>query len=380
MTNQGKLIHFEVEPVKHGDEADRNADIRFEDIPVECVCPFCREEVVTQVELESSWFTYFASFTLFLLFGWISCPILPLIWSLIQDSVHTCPRCLNKISRNRRFKCPSIKSEIMTLRCGSCAVVLTRKYVLTIVSIFLTIIVFTTLRTILRTYGLPDVEHGPPIENTWMMFIESCGVKSYLGNPIRAVKEFEDNYQYKTISWTGRVIKVQEGFWRKHFIYIGMNPPQVVTNTGTPVPDLGLTFNEELFPQISKIKAGDLIDFNATLVEFGKRGHPHFGQMWNFTKAEDELNIIDFLLPKQKSLLLMIPLIEMMNQLSDQLARPTSIQDGIQRLPEPLNDYDDGMNSDDRLLQVNVNIEREPGDLLEKKVLKSENERDPGNK
>ena len=139
MTNQGKLIHFEVEPVKHGEETDHNTDVRFEDVPVECICPFCKEEVVTQVELESSWFTYFSSVTLFLLFGWISCPVLPLIWSLIQDSVHTCPRCLNKISRNKRFKCPSIRSEIMTLRCGSCAVVLTRKYVLTIVLIFFTV-------------------------------------------------------------------------------------------------------------------------------------------------------------------------------------------------------------------------------------------------
>ncbi|KAJ1608943.1 putative signal peptide-containing protein [Cryptosporidium canis] len=327
MVAQGKLIHFEVEPVKHSEEVEENSNVKFEDIPVECTCPFCKEEIVTQVELENSWFTYFASLTLFLVIGWVSCPILPLIWTLIQDSVHTCPRCLNKISRNRRVKCPSIKSEIMTLKCGSCAVVLTRRYVVTIFLIFSTIIVFTTLRTLLKVYGLPDIEHGPQIDNTWMMFIESCGVKSYLGNPIRAVREFEDNYQYKTISWTGRVIKVQEGFWKKHFIYIGMNPPQIVSNSGSPIPDLGLTFSEELLPQISKIKPGDLLDFNATLVEFGKRGHPHFGQMWNFTKVDDELNMIDILLPKQKSLLLMIPLIEMMNQLSEQLSKPIDLDD-----------------------------------------------------
>ncbi|KAH8584200.1 lipopolysaccharide-induced transcription factor regulating tumor necrosis factor alpha [Cryptosporidium sp. chipmunk genotype I] len=327
MVAQGKLIHFEVEPVKHGEEIEENSNVKFEDIPVECTCPFCKEDIVTQVELESSWFTYFASVALFLVIGWISCPILPLIWTLIQDSVHTCPRCLNKISRNRRIKCPSIKSEIMTLKCGSCAVVLTRRYVITILLIFSTIIIFTTLRTLLKIYGLPDIEHGPPIDNTWMMFIESCGVKSYLGNPIRAVREFEDSYQYKTVSWTGRVIKVQEGFWKKHFIYIGMNPPQIVTNSGNPIPDLGLTFNENLLTQISKIKPGDLLDFNATLVEFGKRGHPHFGQMWNFTKLDDEFNMIDALLPKQKSLLLMIPLIEMMNQLSEQLSKPIGSDD-----------------------------------------------------
>ncbi|KAF7459271.1 LITAF-like zinc ribbon domain protein [Cryptosporidium felis] len=334
MATQGKLIHFEVEPVKHSDDVDENSNIKFEDTPVECTCPFCKEEIVTQVELESSWFTYLASLLLFLLIGWISCPILPLIWTLIQDSVHTCPRCLNKISRNRRIKCPSIKSEIMTLRCGSCAVVLTRRYVLTIILIFSTIFLFTALRTLLKVYGLPDIEHGPQIDNTWMMFIESCGVKSYLGNPIRAVKEFEDNYQYKTVSWTGRVIKVQEGFWRKHFIYIGMNPPQIVTNSGNPIPDLGLTFNEELLPQISKIKSGDLLDFNATLAEFGKRGHPHFGQMWNFTKVDDEFNMIDVLLPKQKSLLLMIPLIEMMNQLSEQLSKPINSEYEDKSLPD----------------------------------------------
>lgn len=334
MVAKGKLIHFEVEPVKHSEELEENSNVKFEDIPVECTCPFCKEEIVTQVELESSWFTYFTSVVLFLVIGWVSCPILPLIWTLIQDSVHTCPRCLNKISRNRRIKCPSIKSEIMTLKCGSCAVVLTRKYVITIFLIFSTIIVFTTLRTLLKVYGLPDIEHGPPIENTWLMFIESCGVKSYLGNPIRAVREFEDNYQYKTISWTGRVIKVQEGFWKKHFIYIGMNPPQIVTNSGNSIPDLGLTFSEELLPQISNIKPGDLLDFNATLVEFGKRGHPHFGQMWNFTKVDDELNMIDILLPKQKSLLLMIPLIEMMNQLSEQLSKPIG-PDDQDRLPSP---------------------------------------------
>ncbi|OII77743.1 hypothetical protein cand_015590 [Cryptosporidium andersoni] len=319
MKPAGKFIHFEVEPVKHEDIEDLNAEVKFEDSPVECTCPFCKEEVVTQVQLESSWFTYLMAFTLFLVLGWISCPVLPLFWSLLQDSVHTCPRCLNKICRNGRIKCPSIKSEVMTVRCGSCAVVLSRKYVFVILLILITVLGFTLLRTLLRLYGLPDVERGLPTEKTWLSFLENCGTRSYLGNPIRAIKEFEDHYQYRTVSWSGRIIKVQEGFWKKHFIYIGMDPPQITTTSGSPVPDLALAFNEILLPQVAQIKVGDLIEFEATLVEFGKRGHPHFGQMWNFTKVDDftALNIS----PRHKNMLLMIPLFEMMNQITDQLSK-----------------------------------------------------------
>jgi len=135
------------------------------------------------------------------------------------------------------------------------------------------------LRYYSQFVGLPDIEKGPRTDHTWDDFLEHCGVRSYLGNPIHAVTAFEEEYSHKTVVWEGRVKKVQEGFWSKNFMFIRMDPPQIIRDDFS---DLALIFDVSLNAKVSKVDVGDRIEFESTLLSFGRRGSPHFGVLWDF--------------------------------------------------------------------------------------------------
>lgn len=61
---------------------------------------------------------------------------------------------------------------------------------------------------------------GEPISSSWHDFQKDCGVRSFLGNPVRAGKRFEDAYLDKTVRWEGRMHHVQQGIFGKQFMYL----------------------------------------------------------------------------------------------------------------------------------------------------------------
>ena len=58
------------------------------------VCRFCNLEVVTYVEHEVNQFFGLVSLGTFLIFGFLSFVILPLVFFLTKNAVHRCSRCL----------------------------------------------------------------------------------------------------------------------------------------------------------------------------------------------------------------------------------------------------------------------------------------------
>ncbi|CAK0860936.1 unnamed protein product, partial [Prorocentrum cordatum] len=77
--------------------------------------------------------------------------VLPLLWPAFKDVVHHCPRCLNVITRKSRISVPTFRSEVMSFKVGSCAVVLARKYVAILLGLVLLIVAACVLRS---TVGL----------------------------------------------------------------------------------------------------------------------------------------------------------------------------------------------------------------------------------
>lgn len=256
---------------------------KFTHVPTHCICPWCSRSIVTQVEQHSTWVSVVVFLILFLLIHIFSFCVYPFISSFTQQFVHTCPRCSGEIYRSRQFELPSIRHEVITFRCGSCALVVSRKYVLGAFCCILLVCGASTLRWYTRTFGLPDIEEGPMIDATWIDYVRDCGTRSSLGNPLHAQAKFENNYYGKTVKWEGRLLEVKEGYFRKNFIFIVMDPHQFSSVT---IADLAMIYNGiKLDETVSELSVGDQLEFTATLLELGRRGRPHVGVLFSLNRT-----------------------------------------------------------------------------------------------
>merc|ERR1719253_286359 len=121
----------------------------------------------------------------------------------------------------------------------------------------------------------------------WEDFNKDCGFKSYLGNPIHVTVAFSDKYKSKTFRWRGKLHHVEEGFtllWfsQRGAVFACMDPPQLTSKR--VVPDLVLLYDdnaEKVAREAAKLKKDQLFDFEASMVEVGRRGAPHTMVLWD---------------------------------------------------------------------------------------------------
>uniref|UniRef100_A0A0G4IEH1 LITAF domain-containing protein n=1 Tax=Chromera velia CCMP2878 TaxID=1169474 RepID=A0A0G4IEH1_9ALVE len=270
--------------VERVEKEDVNQGVDFGDLPVQCKCPHCKRSITTHVDFENNVLTFTTAIACFCLLHWLSICILPFIWPLLQDSVHTCPQCLNTVTRQRRINLPSVREDVMTFRCGSCAMVLSRKYVLVFFVVLVLIVVFSILRWwLFHLAQNPQLLRGPTIDKKWDEFTESCGYRSYLGNPISSSRAFDRDFAGKTVEgWTGTVWSIHEGSWSTSQVYIRMWPSQYPRQDA---PDLRLFFGTELHEQIAEVQPGQWVSVDFTFLSLGRRGQPHIGNLWRLQRA-----------------------------------------------------------------------------------------------
>merc|ERR1719231_1791467 len=120
-------------------DEEESDEIVFDQTPVKVVCPHCGLTVITFIEHEASWVTYVAAIVLLMTLGWAALCVVPIVFPLFKDVVHHCPRCLNVLATRSRVAVQGMKSEVMSIRVGSCVVVLARKWVILLVSLMLLI-------------------------------------------------------------------------------------------------------------------------------------------------------------------------------------------------------------------------------------------------
>jgi len=190
--------------------------------------------------------------------------------------VHHCPRCLSVIETRSQISLPSVTEEVMTFRVGSCAMVLSRRYVLLFVALVMLIVGGYHLRTAGLAVEAAEVPPGDPSNKTWAQFQQDCGFRSSLGNPIRASAAFERDYHHRLFAWAGRVLKVNAGFnllvWQQpSFVLVRMDPPQFQYRDQA---DLVLSFGVKFQQTVNELHEGDHLSFNATMLALGKRGAP----------------------------------------------------------------------------------------------------------
>eukprot|EP00923_Selenidium_pygospionis_P001806 GHVN01002669.1.p1 GENE.GHVN01002669.1~~GHVN01002669.1.p1 ORF type:complete len:188 (+),score=19.60 GHVN01002669.1:137-700(+) len=155
--------------------SDPNSDVEFNDLPVDAQCPYCRKPVVTLVEYKSSCLTWTLAFIVLIILGWISFFVLPFVWPLLQDSCHQCSQCGNQLSRKHRISLPKVSNSVVTMRCGTCAVVLSLRWAMVVAAMFSFIAMAYIGRYYVRYVGIPDVPKGPLTDQTWAEYLTQCG-------------------------------------------------------------------------------------------------------------------------------------------------------------------------------------------------------------
>jgi len=61
--------------------------------PTRCVCPNCRQEVVSRIDYEPGMMTWCLSGFLCLIGCWLGCCMIPFCIDDCKDTIHTCPQC-----------------------------------------------------------------------------------------------------------------------------------------------------------------------------------------------------------------------------------------------------------------------------------------------
>jgi len=279
------LIEFSTEA-----REDPNEGLEFGGLPTHCVCPHCERSVITFLDHEASWVTWLLAFIVWFSLGWMALWVLPLLWPAFKDVVHHCPRCLNVIEKVSRIKLPTFRSEVMTIKIGSCAVVLARKYVMIAAGLIAVILTVCVLRyTIPLTAKVPGhtIPKGPPSLLTWEDFLSDCGPRHSLRHRTSTARSFEEKFRRRTLKWQGEVVVIREGLEvfmikTKSTMAVRMYPQRYPRRDQ---PDIEILFAEDRNKEVAVLNPGDWIEFEATMLQHGHRGDPEVMMLWHVAIA-----------------------------------------------------------------------------------------------
>jgi len=271
---------------------DVNEKVKWDDCePTVCHCPHCNVEVTTFLEYKPSWITYLLAISTWVLFGWLAICFIPIIFPAFKDVIHHCPNCLNVLHRQSRVQMPRFQSEIMTLKFGSCAMVLSMKYLIIFVLVVFVIVLFQFLRGY-EGFEPMDIEPGPVSKLTWENYLEDCTIRgsgrsNNLASLSRIYQVFERKYRRRTFLWEGEVLSVREGFDFAFFRTNNMILVRGVPSLYLPmIPDMILMFSPELNDKVAPLLPPAFIRFNATLVGLGRRGTAHILKLWDLWELD----------------------------------------------------------------------------------------------
>jgi hypothetical protein len=126
------------------------------------------------VSLESSTYTYIFGFLTVILLNWWSLMFLPIVVMISKSIVHRCGKCHFKLETLNPFNLPSLKDEVMTLKCGECIVVISRTYFYVVGAILLVGVIYLKLDA--WANAEPRIEVIKKIPATWDEYVNDCGM------------------------------------------------------------------------------------------------------------------------------------------------------------------------------------------------------------
>lgn len=165
-------------------------------------CHECQTRVPTYQQSESTLYTVLLSAVVFAIFQIWSLFLLPIFIPLTRSITTRCIKCDEALHTMPPYGVEILKDEIITLSCGKCAVVLSRKYLLAL---------FTVLSCgLIMFWVISEPGINKPkvyINNTWPEFVRNCGTEVLMRNSVTATTNFENIYEDRTVSWEGYLMK-----------------------------------------------------------------------------------------------------------------------------------------------------------------------------
>ena len=215
--------------------------------------------------------------------------LLPFVIPLSKAIVLRCPRCDSKLEVRQPFGLFSLKDEVMTIKCGECALVISRSYLLSAVAIISCVLFYVWAST-------EAVVHKRIfIESTWPEYVNECGGEVLLKNTIRVTDTFNRKYEGKSISWDGYLMRASESYgWFRGdhavVILVKMQPSESDIHA-----DLILSMDDDDFrastSALASLDRGNRFKFNATFVSVGNEQQLHHLHAHSIEKIEGYLEI-----------------------------------------------------------------------------------------
>eukprot|EP00916_Digyalum_oweni_P021830 GHVL01036169.1.p1 GENE.GHVL01036169.1~~GHVL01036169.1.p1 ORF type:complete len:328 (-),score=32.14 GHVL01036169.1:305-1288(-) len=269
------------------DSKTQNDNIEFDSEPVFCYCLHCssvaslgESQIVTNVSSHATYKSYLFSAIILLIFGWPGVIILLFFFPISKDVVHRCPSCWNEVGRKRFLGGPKISQNIYTIRCGTCAIVISRKILLSIVGF---IVILTSLHFLINWSKSinPESLKGEQIDKTWEQYYHQCAsFSTYKRNPIRAVEIFNRSYNDKVVTWTGKVASIDPGlFWFSARLNVTMDPSTVL-HIDENQHDIEILVDRRLRSDVAELNPDDIIKFEIQLVILGTGSSPTVARLW----------------------------------------------------------------------------------------------------
>lgn len=258
-------------------------------------CHKCSTRVSSVVSTQVTLYSYIASFFCVLILQWWSILILPMLIPLSKAIVHRCSSCNNTLATYHPFGLPSMHDEVMTLKCGDCAVILSRTY--TIILLILTLCGITYMSYSIEPFK-PSKFYIDEMSNaTWSEYISDCGSDQVLKNSFRVSQVFKDKYKGKEITWDGYLFKIIEidPRHRWHNAHPFLILTKMIPTESEVHADLiiSLDNHEKGHYQevIDSLTLGDHFRFNATLESHGDENKLHHLHGVYLEKLEGRLEI-----------------------------------------------------------------------------------------
>jgi len=217
-----------------------------------CVCPFCKVKMFTDIEQEVSWLGIILSIIFLIIFKIYGIILIIFLIKFTQNTIHSCPNCLNKVGIHSIFDTLTLKDKVFTIKFSNFGIIITKKHLF---GIILFLLFIGILYYILRTVSFSKLL----VKETWNEFKKIC-----TENEVKCKTKF----LYQDISWIGFVIRVNFNdnfFQRQRVIFlVKMDLDENVEKT-----DLILEVTDKIYNKykidIMNITRGDEIEFNATI-------------------------------------------------------------------------------------------------------------------
>ncbi|CAD8062801.1 unnamed protein product [Paramecium sonneborni] len=280
-----------------------NNELVLGDQPKQIKCPFCSNSTVSTVTFKNGYISYITCFLVLLIFGLMpSCLLIPVIMIITRTLIHKCSACNEDIGGDGKvFHVLGVKDSMMSFKIGEFGVILTKRIVIGILLLILTLgVLWYRIMDIPTQQWMDYHQHYTPnitITDTWTDYLEKCSKEKIFQNR-QSYQSCEQKYIDRTIvDWKGYAIRVEDNqqslmkfLHHSVNILVKMDPAESEFH-----PDLLLTADSEvafqLSSEIEKLERGSEFSFTAVIKSVGDFQNIRHFHLLNLTKLEGYIEI-----------------------------------------------------------------------------------------